>query len=283
MNLTNFHSHTNYCDGKEPMEAFVLEAIKQGFTAYGFSSHAPLPFDTKWTMKRNSMQAYLEEATQLKRKYADRIALYVGLEIDYLGELHHAKLPYFQNLPLDYRIGSIHFLYDQCSESFVDIDCSASSFGHSIESKFGGDIAYVVHLYFSKMKEMIALGGIDFVGHCDKIYKNAMAYSPNLRQEKWYQELLLDYFKCIAAARLPIEVNTKAYAKDKLFFPHRDHFQLLKEMNIPVLVNSDAHSPEKLNWGRREALKELRKNGITKILEMHQNQWKEVSIDLCYS
>ena len=49
-NLTNYHSHTSFCDGKAPMESFIEEAIREGFTSYGVSSHAPLPFLTRWTI-----------------------------------------------------------------------------------------------------------------------------------------------------------------------------------------------------------------------------------------
>ena len=43
-NLTNYHSHSLYCDGRAGMEDFVRFALSEGFTSYGFSSHAPLPF-----------------------------------------------------------------------------------------------------------------------------------------------------------------------------------------------------------------------------------------------
>ena len=43
MNLTNYHSHCSFCDGQAPAEEFVKSAISAGFTAYGISSHAPLP------------------------------------------------------------------------------------------------------------------------------------------------------------------------------------------------------------------------------------------------
>ena len=46
MNLTNYHSHTLYCDGRAGMEDFIRFAISRGFTSYGISSHAPLPFPT---------------------------------------------------------------------------------------------------------------------------------------------------------------------------------------------------------------------------------------------
>mgnify|MGYP002240907403 CR=1 FL=1 len=43
-NLTNYHSHCLYCDGRANMEDFIRFAISEGFTSYGISSHAPLPF-----------------------------------------------------------------------------------------------------------------------------------------------------------------------------------------------------------------------------------------------
>ena len=41
-NLTNYHSHCLYCDGRANMEDFIRFAISEGFTSYGISSHAPL-------------------------------------------------------------------------------------------------------------------------------------------------------------------------------------------------------------------------------------------------
>ena len=85
-NLTNYHSHSLYCDGRAGMEDFVRFALSEGFTSYGFSSHAPLPFSTAWTMEWDIMDGYLSEFHRLKEKYAGRIELYIGLEIDYLNK-----------------------------------------------------------------------------------------------------------------------------------------------------------------------------------------------------
>ena len=85
-NLTNYHSHSLYCDGRAGMEDFVRFALSEGFTSYGFSSHAPLPFSTAWTMEWDIMDDYLSEFHRLKAKYAGQIELYIGLEIDYLNK-----------------------------------------------------------------------------------------------------------------------------------------------------------------------------------------------------
>ena len=43
-NLTNYHSHCLYCDGRANMEDFIRFAISEGFTSYGISSHARCRF-----------------------------------------------------------------------------------------------------------------------------------------------------------------------------------------------------------------------------------------------
>ncbi|KAA6305198.1 Histidinol-phosphatase, partial [termite gut metagenome] len=60
VNLTNYHSHCAFCDGRAPLEEFIKAAIAQGFTSYGVSSHAPLPFSTHWTMDKEKVPDYLE-------------------------------------------------------------------------------------------------------------------------------------------------------------------------------------------------------------------------------
>ena len=52
MNRTNYHSHCDFCDGKASMEEYIKAAIGAGFSAYGVSSHAPLPFVMNYTMRR---------------------------------------------------------------------------------------------------------------------------------------------------------------------------------------------------------------------------------------
>ena len=108
MQLSNYHSHCTFCDGRSTPEDFIKFAVAHGFRAYGFSSHSPLPFETFWNMSKDDMPEYLTEIERLKKKYSDRLEIYVGLEIDFLDESYNASIPYFRNLPLDYRIGSIH-------------------------------------------------------------------------------------------------------------------------------------------------------------------------------
>lgn len=277
MNLTNYHSHCSFCDGRAPLEEFVEEAIRQGFYSYGVSSHAPLPFPTQWTMEWEQMEAYLDEFKNLRSKYADEIELYVGLEIDYLNEESNPSVARFTELPLDYRIGSVHLLYDAAGE-VVDIDCSPAVFKERVDRHFNGDVLRVVRMYFDRLFRMVELGGFDILGHADKMHYNASCYHPGLLDEPWYEALMKDYFSLVASRGYLVEINTKAYDSLGTFYPNSRYWELMKEYQIKVLVNSDAHYPERINAGRMEALRLLQAKGFATVAELHQGSWREVPI-----
>lgn len=277
MNLTNYHSHCSFCDGRAPFEEFVKEAIRQGFYSYGVSSHAPLPFSTQWTMEWEQMEAYLDEFKNLRSKYADEIELYVGLEIDYLNEESNPSVARFTELPLDYRIGSVHLLYDAAGE-VVDIDCSPAVFKERVDRHFNGDVLRVVRMYFDRLFRMVELGGFDVLGHADKMHYNASCYHPGLLDEPWYEALMKDYFSLVASRGYLVEINTKAYDSLGTFYPNSRYWELMKEYQIKVLVNSDAHYPERINAGRMEALRLLQAKGFATVAELHQGSWREVPI-----
>lgn len=278
-NLTNYHSHSLYCDGRAGMEDFVRFALSEGFTSYGFSSHAPLPFSTAWTMEWDSMDDYLAEFHRMKEKYAGKIELYLGLEIDYLNEESNPSVTRFRELLLDYRIGSVHMLYNDKSE-VVDVDVPADTFRHIVDEHFCGDLEQVVYLYYGRLRRMLELGGFDIVGHADKMHYNAACYRPGLLDEHWYDTLVKEYFEDIAAHGYQVEINTKSYHDLGTFYPNERYFPLLRNLGIRVQVNSDSHYPERINSGRPEALRALKKAGYKNVMEIYDGVWQEMPIVL---
>lgn len=276
-NLTNYHSHSLYCDGRANMEDFIRFALSEGFTSYGFSSHAPLPFSTAWTMEWDSMDDYLVEFHRLKAKYAGQIELYIGLEIDYLNEESNPSVARFRELPLDYRIGSVHLLYDDKGE-IVDVDVTADKFRRLVDNHFNGDLVRVVHLYYDRLMRMVELGGFDIVGHADKMHYNASAYHPGLLDESWYDALIQEYFDAIARKGYIVEINTKSYLELGTFYPNERYFPVLLEKGIRVQVNSDSHYPERINNGRLQALMALQASGYHTVTEMYNNEWKDMPL-----
>ncbi len=276
-NLTNYHGHCSFCDGKAPMEEFVKAAVDAGFIAYGFSSHAPLPFAARWALSADRVPAYLEEIECLKRDYAGRIELYAGLEIDYLNEAQNPASGYFQSLPLDFRIGSVHLVYTPEGE-MVDTDTNAENFRRLLETYFHGDLKILAGAYFEASMRMVERGGFDFIGHPDKIGYNASQCVPGVTETDWYRSKVADLFALIAEKELMVEINTKVFHQKGCFFPDVKEWTYIKQWNLPVVVNSDVHYPELVNAGRPEALEMLRQAGFRTVRQLMGGKWQDVEI-----
>jgi len=281
MQLSNYHSHCTFCDGRSTPEDFVKFAISHGFRAYGFSSHSPLPFETFWNMSKDDMPEYLAEINRLKEKYAGQLEIYTSLEIDYLDETYNPSIAYFQELPLDYRIGSIHFLplSEHLSEdNMVCIDGAFADYKDSVDRYFEGKISKLVTRYFDSTLKMIEAGGIDIVGHMDKIYMNGHKCEGFSFDADWYQKPFKAVLDLIAQKGLIVEVNTKNLIKKQQIFPRKEYLGLLKDMNIPVMVNSDCHYPDLVNDGRTEAFEILKEIGFKTTRELIKGSWQDIAI-----
>lgn len=244
----NFHSHTQFCDGKAEMEEFVKEAVAQGFSHYGFSPHSPIPLESPCNMSLEDVPLYISEVKRLQNKYGNRIRLYTAMEIDYLGDEWGPSNPYFDSLPLDYRIGSIHFI--PSDSGYIDMDGRFENFKKKMETYFHGDIHHVVETYYRQSARMLEAGGFDIIGHFDKIGHNADHYHPGIEELPWYQRLVDDLIDLIIDRKVIVEVNTKAWNDHLRLFPNSRHLHRLIEARVPIIVNSDAHHPHLINAAR---------------------------------
>lgn len=252
--LYNFHTHTQFCDGHATMEEFVVEAINENFKLLGFSPHAPIPLESPCNMSRDSVPDYLAEIERLRGIYGQHIHICASMEIDYVDGFG-AFDRFFGNLPLDYRIGSVHFIpsFDNPNE-YVDIDGSIEKFKEKMRKYFHHDIERVVKSFYKQSMDMIDCGGFEVIGHFDKIGNNASMFRYGIDEEAWYDQLVIDLFENIMDHHLTVEINTKAYMSSNRFFPNLKYFGMLKKYKAPIIINSDAHHPHLLNSGRQEAL-----------------------------
>lgn len=248
----NFHSHTQFCDGRATMAEFAASVAASGMRHYGFSPHSPVPLDSPCNMKMEDVAPYLREVERLRGEYSGRASFYSAMEIDYLGADWGPAHEYFRSLPLDYRIGSVHFIPAQGGE-LVDVDGRFDSFKAKMSAHFHNDIEWVVRKFYQCTAEMVEAGGFDIIGHFDKIGHNASHFRPGIEEEGWYRALVSSTIDLIADSGLIAEINTKALADHKRFFPNRMWWKEVKRKGIPVVVNSDSHFPELIDAGRAEA------------------------------
>ena len=248
----NFHTHTQFCDGRAPMSDMVQQAVACGMKHLGFSPHSPLTFETSCNMSRADVRDYLTELEDLREQYRGRIMLYAGMEIDYVDEFGPADR-YYKTLPLDYRIGSVHFIRSMVNPAeYVDIDGRFERFKAKMHQYFNDDIEAVVRSFYAQSLKMVEAGGFDIIGHFDKIGHNAALFHEGIDEEPWYDKLVLNLFEAIMDHHYIVEINTKAFARDGRLFPAMKYMGMLKRYNAPVLINSD---PLLINAGREEARK----------------------------
>ena len=58
---SNYHTHSRYCDGQGELREYVELALAHGFTALGFSGHAPLPFQNTFSIHDEDYLGYCNE------------------------------------------------------------------------------------------------------------------------------------------------------------------------------------------------------------------------------
>lgn len=248
-NLYNFHTHTQFCDGRSSMAEQAEAAYSAGIKHLGFSPHSPISIESPCNMSADDVPAYLSEIQRLKQEYSGRMEIYAGMESDWLGS-ESAVMPLAD---LDYTIGSVHFIPNQ-DGILVDVDGNFNSFSRKMQQYFRDDIEYVVRRFYAASAKMLAWGQFDILGHFDKIAQNASYFRAGIESEAWYDKLVNEYIDQIIASGKVVEINTKARLEHKRFFPHQRHWKRLLQAGVPLIVNSDSHYADRITASRDEAL-----------------------------
>ena len=281
MSWTNYHSHTFYCDGQNKAEDYIKEAINQDMPAYGYSSHAPVPFFCEWTIPEKRISAYIKDITEIKRKYIDKIQVYVGLEVDYIPNVTGPLNNRISALDLDYTIGSVHFVDSFDNGERWTIDYTFEHFVKGLRSIFKNNVKRAVQRYFSLTREMISTSKPHIIGHLDKIKmynKQGNFFNEN---ERWYINEVEETLKLVKAQNIIIEINTRGFYKNKGgLSPGSDHFERIKQLDIPVTINSDSHKPSEITKGYKEAAELLKKAGIDELWILFDSNWKPFKYDI---
>lgn len=177
------------------------------------------------------------------------------MEIDYLGPEWGPASDYFRHLPLDYRIGSVHFV--PSDSGYVDVDGRFESFREKMSTYFHDDIRYVVDTFYDQSERMILEGGFDIIGHFDKIGHNASMFRPGIEDESWYRARIDSLIDLIIDSGITVEINTKIHETAERIFPARRWLDRLIAAHTPIVVNSDAHVPDKIDSGRKYGIELL--------------------------
>lgn len=227
----NYHTHTFRCGhARGSDEQYVRAAIDAGFKVLGFSDHVPfegvsIPSDR---MEYDQIDGYLASIAALKAKYADKIQILVGFEIEFFPQY----LDYYRSLRsrVDYLIVGQH------NVTFLDndLDCYANDDD--------------VRKYGDLVTQAIESGLIDYLAHPDYFMLGRRDWSPVCI------ETAHRICAACAKAKIPMELNLNGirYGHKKFkdghayVYPYRPFWEIASTYDVVCVYGYDAHHPTTL-------------------------------------
>lgn len=281
MSWFTYHTHSYFCDGKFPPEEYVRSAINKGFFSIGFSSHFPLPFTTKWAMIAERLPDYLAQIESLRNKYAGKIEIYTGAEVDYVPGQLTVKDVAVQSAELDYTIGSVHFVDCYYDGTPWQVDDRHLEFLKGLKEIFRYDIQSAVRRYFSLTREMVKETQPTIIGHLDKIKVQNWDNQFYEENERWYHNEVVATLETIQRHGCILEVNTRGIYKRRALhtFPSPWILEIARELNIPITLSCDAHHPDELKLEFKKTAAMLRELGYQTLHVLSNGTWIEAEFD----
>lgn len=259
---TSFHTHTVYCDGKHTPEEMVKSAISLGFEALGFSGHAYTPCEPEYSMSPDDTKRYKEEILKLKDKYAGKIDIYCGLELDYYSEADGEGF--------DFCIGSVHYI--EKNGVIYPVDASEELFLKAADA-FGGIYGFT-KAYYELLSKIVEKTNPDIIGHFDLVTKFNEGERLFSEADPEYTLPAHNAMDILLKENRVFEINTGAMSRGyrKSPYPSSSLTRRLIENGAKIIVTSDCHDAAMLDFGYAE----IEKSPDIELIEKSLVSYKEI-------
>jgi len=258
--------------GVDDVESVVEQAIARGFPSLTFVIHSPRLTAFRYRRERDTNikfirgdAAYFDYARrmeELRRRYAGRIAVRYGVELDWHGsglglQWNRAKL--FQAHGADFVVGSVHFSsegipYDGLREDTARLIALRGG----LEGFWAGYLDEVIEMVDSSWQM------IHVVGHLDlpKLHAPLPAKMRDLEHSSHFlARRMRTLLEMVSDLDLALDVNLAGLRKGCGPFPDLQFLKRAYQLHIPVALGSDAHSAEEIGADRGELVSLAREAG----------------------
>ena len=224
MQKFNYHSHIYRCGHSEASyldEDYVIDYIKMGFKKIAFTDHVPekreIDKRSNMRMQYSEKEAYYKSIQELKEKYADKIEIQSGFEVEYVPDNIDNLLEL--KAETDKIVLGQHFVYDDNNK---DIRIIWSK--QSLEDKY-------LNRYAEYIEEAMSIKLPDIVAHPDLF----MVAVDNFGE----REEQISHKICAAAEKynIPLEINLNGIFS-RIFLKNRKLINLTKEEQIKAFRKS---------------------------------------------
>jgi histidinol-phosphatase (PHP family) len=235
-----------YCShAQDRLEDIILQYIHLGFKAVGITEHIP-PSDDRFVYPDEQslgltaetlyqrFASYFKELKALKKKYADQITIYAGMETETVtGYISHVN-DLIQTFKPDYIVGSVHHVDDVC------FDYSKSEYNRLV-AKLGSK-QDVYARYFDLQYEMIQSITPFVVGHFDLIRIYDDDYQKTLLLPE-IEDRIERNLTLIQSSGLVMDFNLRPLTKGKTEpYISAPILEKAKKMGISLVPGDDSHS-----------------------------------------
>ncbi len=221
----NFHTHTYLCHhASGTPEEYVLRAIEGGITEMGFSDHFPFAFadgtEDRARISVKEASIYLDEIARLKKKYREKITIYLGFEMEYYTEHFDIMKAKAQEYGADYLLLGEHYVQHYPSAKHTCVATESEE---------------LLALYADRVIAGMKTGAFTYLAHPDVLnFKgSAQAYEKQMRR---IAQASLDLF-------IPLEINFLGI-RDGRHYPNMDFWKIAGEVGAPVTFGFDAHTTD---------------------------------------
>ena len=267
MHYSDLHIHTKFSDGIHTIEEIAQEAVRREMVSIGISDHSYTPYDQRYCMKKDAMEAYLKEIKRVKEKYKDRIEVYAGLEYDGYSELENRA-------DFDYLIGDCHYI--KTWDGYHSVDHAKNEQWNAIETYFNRDVMAYVRTYYQTYVNCTMKHKPDVLGHFDVVIKHGFVDEESPEYRKVAIEALL---ACMEVTPI-VEMNTGPVVRKWRGSAFPDTY-LLKEILAhkgKIVFSSDSHRADTLAGWFDDAAKVLRDIGFKSTLIFKGGSFQEVGL-----
>ncbi len=279
----DYHMHFEYGDYDENwVQGFFDAAEKRGMDEIGITEHTHTfpefeelyyedlilddsfvgEFQKKWLKKnkfKHTLKDYFDFMAKLK---AQGKPVLTGIEVcNFQNQEKVAEL--LKDCPLDYVIGSIHFLKGWAYDSS---EIKAEWDNHPLEE--------IYEWYTEEVEHLCASGLYDVLGHPFNI--RLFKYIPDFDVTPYLERVA----KALKSAGMGIDVNTGTYYRYpiKEISPYPDFMKMAAKYELPIITSSDSHKPEDCGSYIAEAIEYVKGFGYTQGIQFRNRQRKMVDL-----
>jgi len=240
------------------LELFLKQAQRQGITQMGIVEHLYLFPEARHLLhvptegRTRDMVDYVN-LVELAR--SEGLDLRLGLEVDYVPGKEDETAAVLDGLPLDFVIGSVHWLGDW-------------AFDLSREGWIGRDVAAVFREYYDTLAQAAESGLFDILGHPGNI-----AYFGHRPEPELMDELEDAFLKRISHLPMCLEINTGGYLRPaQELFPRWEMVKRIRHYGFDIVVSSDAHRPADVGHAIGETRTRLKESGFSTVQTFAKRQ-----------